>query len=348
MKKFFTTLAVLLSFMAVQAQEFVNMSDRPGYVALKKWGRNQHDVTLRNPVRFSDGTRKKLYGVGPHAFEGLTSLGVVTFYEGEFETEEVVLGNECFKGCTSLQYLTLPQNIRKIPYGCFRDCTGLLFFRLPNDVETIEDFAFAGCTQLQTIQTLAPTPKRLKSGGNLAFQGVLIVPKGHGDFYTDPANGWSDYFPRVREDGATEDYKGKASAAPYMKITELKYDVQGNHYNTVKPRELLVTAVIETNIKTDLWVNIHFSLADGKNFTSTNPAWNRNGKVMTSEKVWDYQGNRRKVTFRIPYMYIYGNYGAKQFRWWLSTSTTTKIDGAKMDKTKPVPLTITNVPRPRK
>lgn len=355
MKKLLITLAVLLFFVTVQAQEFVNMSDRPGYVALKKWGWDKHDVTLRNPIKFSDGTSKKLYGVGPHAFEGLKSLEVVTFYEGEFDNEEVLLGNECFRGCTSLQYLTLPQNIRKIPNGCFRDCTGLLFFRLPNDVETIEDFAFAGCSKLQTIQTLSPKPKKLKSGGNLAFQGVLIVPKGHGDFYVNPQNGWAKYFPRVREDGDTKDYVSKnpsiiAATKPYCKMNNFTIDEGGKSWQSNLYRGLtIVFDMVVVNLPSDdVWVTIYWWDANGKPLPATDYTYqDSKGQCCHMQRYYTNYNDPAKFSnlhVQCPYNAVHKGWGSKTVKYQVQVSgLKTGIIWKSQQKT----ITIVNRPKPR-
>ena len=55
-----------------------------------------------------------------------------------------------FEGCTSLNSITLPENITTIPTRAFYKCTGLTSIQIPNNVTSIGDYSFAysGLTSL--------------------------------------------------------------------------------------------------------------------------------------------------------------------------------------------------------
>jgi hypothetical protein len=347
-----------LSIQVAQAQgKFVPAPEKAGYYVLEKYTSNRTEVYFRNPIKKKDGTQMKIYGLGDSCFRAHPTIYEVIFDDDQYK-EEIFLGTECFAECPELATVELPSSVKVLPEGCFRNDKNLQKMRLPDSLMCILPGAFDGCDYLNTLQIWSKTPKKL-SAFNFVFNGILVIPDGTGELYTDPSMGWTKHFKHIRQESDDKDYvrgqqKAKpqqpqqAQVTPYMKFLDIKVDYQGNHYKLVKARELLVVAVVETNIPEDAWVNIHFKLANGSDFHSVNPAYNTKKGVVTSERIWDYQGTKRKVVFRVPYKWIYGNYGAKSFKFWLTTSTVYKHPEAKMDKSETYNLTVTNVPQPRK
>ena len=85
-------------------------------------------------------------------FEACTALKSVKFEKGS-PIQELV--GSCFKGCSSLEEVILPDNLSFIgteSWGeTFALCTSLKTINLPKSVTTIKDEAFSGCTALENI-----------------------------------------------------------------------------------------------------------------------------------------------------------------------------------------------------
>lgn len=78
-----------------------------------------------------------------------------------------VIGEDAFKGCTSLTSITLPSRLTKIEYGTFARCSSLTSITLPDSLSKIGHSAFRSCTSLRSI-TL---PDSLTTIGPSAFHG---------------------------------------------------------------------------------------------------------------------------------------------------------------------------------
>ncbi len=104
------------------------------------------------------------------AFEGCTSLKSVEIASGTasaVDTEDkddtpseeemsrtILIGESCFKGCTSLTSFTFPneEGCILISRRIFDGCTALSEVSIPSYVQAIDEGAFAGCTALRTIR----------------------------------------------------------------------------------------------------------------------------------------------------------------------------------------------------
>ncbi|MDE5775787.1 MAG: leucine-rich repeat domain-containing protein, partial [Treponemataceae bacterium] len=56
-----------------------------------------------------------------------------------------------FRGCTSLESVTIPDSVTSIGDGAFHGCTSLTNVTIPASVTSIWNSAFDGCTSLTTI-----------------------------------------------------------------------------------------------------------------------------------------------------------------------------------------------------
>ena len=92
-------------------------------------------------VHISDGVTY----IGDSAFEGCKQLVDVTF-EGAYAD----LGIDCFKNCTSLEEMYVPDT-GVIPSGTFEGCTSLGIVTLEYGNMVINEGAFKGCTALEYI-----------------------------------------------------------------------------------------------------------------------------------------------------------------------------------------------------
>jgi len=108
--------------------------------------------TKQNPLPFHSFLR----GIRTEAFAGCTSLQYVHVPDSVVEIQFLA-----FEGCTNLAEVRLPDNNRRYPqgYNIIQNATfknsGLGTIHLPSNLRFVEHEAFAGCKQLQTI-TVAP------------------------------------------------------------------------------------------------------------------------------------------------------------------------------------------------
>ncbi|GHU03663.1 hypothetical protein FACS1894147_07900 [Spirochaetia bacterium] len=104
--------------------------------------------------------------------------GVLIGYSGSAATPLIPadwgvtsIGEEAFKGCTSLTSINIPVGVTKIDDDAFSDCTGLTSVSIPEGVTTIEYSAFSGCTGLSSIRI----PASVTSIGNYVFSGCISL-----------------------------------------------------------------------------------------------------------------------------------------------------------------------------
>lgn len=65
---------------------------------------------------------------------------------------------EEFRGCTSLENITIPESVYKISKDAFKGCTSLKTVTIPNSVTTITGNPFTGCTSLTDIRVAENHP----------------------------------------------------------------------------------------------------------------------------------------------------------------------------------------------
>ncbi|MDD7229568.1 MAG: leucine-rich repeat protein [Bacteroidales bacterium] len=80
------------------------------------------------------------------------------------------IGKEAFRGCDSLQSVTIPNSVTSIGDGAFSWCTSLQSITIPNSVTKIGDGAFSRCKSLQSITI----PNSVTKIGDGAFSGCNI------------------------------------------------------------------------------------------------------------------------------------------------------------------------------
>ena len=94
--------------------------------------------------------------------ERKTAEVLASNYEGDVVIPQVVsckgrefqvkyLDSECFKECTRLTSITLPEGITKLPWSCFENCSSLTSVTLPKGITSLEESCFRGCSSLTSI-----------------------------------------------------------------------------------------------------------------------------------------------------------------------------------------------------
>jgi hypothetical protein len=70
-------------------------------------------------------------------------LGFGSFYEGL-----TIIGDSAFEGCSSLESIVLPSNVKLIGDNVFKDCAKLVNIELPEGLAVMGSYAFKGCSSL--------------------------------------------------------------------------------------------------------------------------------------------------------------------------------------------------------
>ena len=94
--------------------------------------------------------------------------GVVTIPEGVTE-----IGEEAFRGCSSLTKITIPEGVTEIGTAAFFYCRSLTEINLPEGVTEIGDEAFSGCRSLTEINL----PEGVTEIGEEAFRDCSSLTK---------------------------------------------------------------------------------------------------------------------------------------------------------------------------
>lgn len=87
--------------------------------------------------------------------KSLTSVSIPSDSIGIIETQ-------AFRGCSSLEYITLPSSVDMMDYAVFENCTSLKNFFLP-DLTVVPMDTFRGCTSLKEVN-IPVSVKRLETG----------------------------------------------------------------------------------------------------------------------------------------------------------------------------------------
>lgn len=86
------------------------------------------------------------------------------------EKDPYVFANGVFRGCESLQTITIPSNVSEIGCLTFCDCPSLESIILPLNLTTIGDYAFYGCSGLKSMVI----PPNVNKIGKYTFNGSYL------------------------------------------------------------------------------------------------------------------------------------------------------------------------------
>ena len=144
--------------------------------------------------------------IAPNLFWGCTDLERVELPDSITEihgsSDWMTGGREnsgAFAGCASLKSITIPPNVKAIPYNTFQNCTSLEEVSIPDGVTVIGERAFRNCVSLKRVKL----PSSLKTLGRTAFEGCTalgnpVLPPG----YSEKKEGYRDE--EIEEDADEE------------------------------------------------------------------------------------------------------------------------------------------------
>ena len=136
--------------------------------------------------------------IGENAFRGCSSLTSLNIPSSVTE-----IGESIFSGCTSLTSINIPSSVTEIGWGAFDACSSLTSLNIPSSVRRIGEWAFSDCKGLKSIYVFAEDVPSIGTG---AFDGcdskncTLYVPNGTYDAYWLSEFG---YFENIVEFDAT-------------------------------------------------------------------------------------------------------------------------------------------------
>lgn len=96
-------------------------------------------------------------------------------------------------GFSSLESVTLPENLAAIRSWSFGDCVGIRELTIPASVTNIEEYAFYNCTNLTSITFLGGEPNTTYSFDGIAENAVFYVVKGGGVWQTQIPGTWYNW-----------------------------------------------------------------------------------------------------------------------------------------------------------
>ena len=145
------------------------------------------------------------------------------------------LGYSCFRGCSAMTSISIPQTVTNLDTYCFGFCTGLSSITIPSSVTNVGYACFEGCSALTSLIMLPTTPPSAsdKIFYNTPMETVYVVDEDAKTRY-QAKTPWNAYEVVVMEAGI-DDLKLEKDAPAVVGC----YDLSGKKLSG-KPRGIVV------------------------------------------------------------------------------------------------------------
>ena len=119
-------------------------------------------VAVIGGIKYLLYAKHKTAKVLKNNYEGNIVIPQIVSYKGN-EFQITSLEDSCFKNCSNLTSITLPEGITSLGYECFRGCSSLTSITLPEGITSLGEYCFRGFSSLTSI-TLPKGITSLRAG----------------------------------------------------------------------------------------------------------------------------------------------------------------------------------------
>ena len=175
MKKIFLLLVLFLGFHSAWAHDVevdgiyynLNSENKTASVTFKGNKYNSYNDEYSGEIVIPEtvivyGTRYSVTSLGDNCFRDCSSLTSITI-----PNSVTSLGEACFYDCSSLTSITIPNSVKSLSNYCFSGCSSLTSITIPNSVTSLGDGCFSDCSSLTSITI----PNSVTSLGDYCFRG---------------------------------------------------------------------------------------------------------------------------------------------------------------------------------
>ena len=168
--------------------------------------------------------------IGNNAFRGCSSLTSVTI--GNSVTS---IGESAFDGCSGLTSITIPNSVTSIGDEAFSGCSGLRSVVLGSSLRVIEDGGFYGCDSIASFTCYSVRPPSVVEGKftyRLPYSTIVYAPAERLSAY-QVHDFWGLYDVRPLENSALEDIFAEHTTAELLANPATQvFTLQGNDVST--------------------------------------------------------------------------------------------------------------------
>ena len=186
MKKIFLLFFLLLGVLSAWAYDvkvngiYYNI-DKKNKTASVTSGKPKYEGTVVIPESIGvNGTTYSVTSLGERCFRGCSGLTSITI-----PNSVTSLGECCFYDCSGLTSITIPNSVKRLGNDCFFGCSGLTSITIPNSVTSLGDYCFEYCSGLTSVTI----PNSVTSLGNYCFSDCSGLTEVHVNRETPPATG---------------------------------------------------------------------------------------------------------------------------------------------------------------
>ena len=154
------------------------IGDEAFYDSVSGTGKANHITNLNLEIQ------NNIVAIGNDAFRGASSMTSITIGAGVKN-----IGNRAFQACTNLSSLTFSDGLTSVGVEAFRGCNSLVNVLLPNTLNEVDDGAFAFCKTLANVDMSRSTQSDLTIGAFAFYDCPNITEINFGAFTSEIGDG---------------------------------------------------------------------------------------------------------------------------------------------------------------